>query len=312
MNIQVDHIDSRGNQNNRNFHLTRVGFAKHMAIAGQRYSPHLSKFFRTLGMFFHYSAYIQRNAFNNDRFSEPPIALSDPTEKNQFSNLAGKAIADFLSKRIDNSLYTVNYEAAMRILGHKIIGQRPDLIAFSRQSMFALEAKGRSQGNSGNMANHKAQSGTGPIPVNFSVACVSYDLYNQVKCNYHDPYNDNVPYDNTTLSATSRIYYSGLSEFLNEKFFEINDVEIQGEKFIEINLSYRTMERIFKDEIPPLRPFHYFELFEFYRPSLILPNDIRVFARDGITNEINPFNFEQSQKDNLYVDNDRVGLRIRR
>ena len=100
--------------------------------------------------------------------------------------------------------------------------------------------------------------------------------------------------------------------FLNEKFFEINNIEIQGEKFIEINLSYRTMERIFKDEIPRFRPFHYFELFEFYRLSLILPNNIREFAQKGITNELNPYNFEQSEKNTLYIDNDRVGLRIRR
>ncbi|MDN5201147.1 hypothetical protein QQ008_07235 [Fulvivirgaceae bacterium BMA10] len=205
----------------------------------------------------------------------------------------------------------MNYEAAMRILGHRMKGQRPDLIAFSRQSMFALEAKGRSQSNAGNMANHKNQSQTGPIPVNFSVACVSYDLYNQVKCNYHDPYNDNIPYDNTTLSATSRNYYSGLSEFLNEKFFEIGEVQIQGEMFIEIKLSHRTMERTFKDEIPPFRLFRYLELFELYRPSLILPNDIRLFAREGITNELSPFSFEETQKDNLYVDNDRIGLRIK-
>lgn len=311
MNIQVDHIDTNGNQHNKNFHLTRTAFAKHMAIAGQRYSPKLSKFFKTLGMFLHYSAYIQKNAFNNNRFSEPPIELSDPTEKNQFSNLAGKALADFLSKKIDKSLYTVNYEAAMRILGHKIKGQRPDLIAFSQNSVFALEAKGRSQGNSGNMTNHKNQSKTGSIPINFSVACVSYNLYNQVKCNYHDPYNDKIPYDNTTLSATSRIYYSGLFEFLNEKFFEINNIEIQGESFIEINLSYRAIEKIFKDEIPQFPPFHYFELFDFYRPSLILPNDIRRFSQEGITNEIKPFNYQLSEKDNLYIDNDRVGLRIK-
>ncbi len=312
MNIEIDHIDSRGDQQRINLQLARVGFAKHMAVAGQQYAPSLSKFFRTLGMFFHYSAYIQRDAFNNDCFSEPPAAFSDPTEKNQFSNLAGKAIADFLSKRIDNSLFTVNYEAAMRILGHRIIGPRPDLIAFSPQSMFALEAKGRSKTYPGNMVKHKNQSQTGPISVNFSVACVSYDLYNKVKCKYYDPYNDNVPYDNTTLRATSRIYYSGLSEFLNEKYFEINNIEIQGEPFFEVNLSYRTMERIFNTETPPFRPFHYFELFEYYRPTLILPNEIKIFAKDGITNEINPFNFEQSLKDNLYVDKDRVGLRIRR
>jgi len=274
------------------------------------YSPRLSKLFKILGMFFHYSNYIRRNAFKNDRFSEPPTVLSNPTEKSQFSNLAGKALADFLSKKIDNSLYTVNYEAVMKILRYKIKGQRPDLIAFSPQSMFALEAKGRS-GNSGNMANHKAQSRTGPICVDFSVACVSYNLYNKVKCNYHHSYNNSVPNKNKILEATSQIYYSDLSEFLNEKFFEISDVKIQGEKFIEIKLSYKNIGRIYKNEYPVFPRSFYFELFEFHRPSLILPGNIQLFAREGITNEIRPFNFEPSQEDNLYVDNDRVGLRIR-
>jgi len=35
MKIEVNHIDSQGNQSNKNFHLTRVGFAKYIAIAGQ-------------------------------------------------------------------------------------------------------------------------------------------------------------------------------------------------------------------------------------------------------------------------------------
>ncbi len=69
------------------------------------------------------------------------------------------------------------------------------------------------------MTTHKNQSTTGGIPVNFTVACVSYNLYNQVKCKYYDPYNDNIQFDFEGLKELTKIYYSGLSEFLNEKFF---------------------------------------------------------------------------------------------
>lgn len=122
MNIPVEYKDSAGTISNRTFNLTRLAFAKHMAIAGQGYAPRPQKLLRTIGVFFHYGYYIQSHDFyNNNCFSEPPIQLSDPTEKGQFSNLVGKAIADFLSKRIDNSLFTVNYEAKITIKE----GQRP-------------------------------------------------------------------------------------------------------------------------------------------------------------------------------------------
>src|SRR5918911_3787125 len=87
MNISVEHIDTAGTTHNRTFQMSRLAFVKHMAIAGQGYAPKLQKLLRSIGMFFHYSYYIQRQAFNNDRFSEPPVPLSDPTEKGQFSNL---------------------------------------------------------------------------------------------------------------------------------------------------------------------------------------------------------------------------------
>lgn len=215
----------------------------------------------------HYSYYMQRQAFNSDKFSKPPHALSDPTEKGQFSNLAGKAIADFLSKKIDNSLYTVNYEAAMRLQGHWLTGKRPDLIAYYPNSVFALEAKGRHQNNPGNMAIHKLQAQAGPINVNFSVACVSFNLFNQVTCNYHDPFNDNIQYDNVSLAALTRNYYKGLLEFLNQKFFEYREFEFQGERFYEIELFNRSFEKIFPDEFL-FTPFRHFEIIDFLDQDL--------------------------------------------
>lgn len=311
MNLTVEYRDATGIISNQTHNLTQIAFAKHLAIAGQGLSPRPQKLIRTLSMFFHYYYYMQRHAFNNNRFSEPPIELSDPTEKGQFSNLAGKAIADFLSKRIDQSIFTINYEAAMRLRNMPLNTRRPDLIAFNQNSMFAIEAKGYSSGYV-NMTTHKAQSQTGGLPVNFSVACVSYNLYNDVRCKYHDPYNDNVPYDKELLKKLTQQYYSGLAEFLNEKYFKYREIEIQGEKFYEVELLNGTFEKLFPGEFP-LKKFWSSEIIEFYRPRLILPNAIRDYKEEGITNEIQPFIFDtnKEQEKYLYIDNDRVGLQIR-
>ncbi|MGJ1335298.1 hypothetical protein [Sphingobacterium siyangense] len=312
MNISTHHIDSSGKSHNRNFRMSKLAFIKHLAIAGQAYSPSPQKLFRTIGMLLHYSHYMQSRAFNAGRFSEPPITLSDPTEKAQFSNLAGKAIADFLSKRIDNSLFTVNYESAMRIQGHKLKGQRPDLIAYTQNSIFAIEAKGRHQPNSGNMTVHKAQSQTGPIPVNFSIACVSYNLFNNVACNYHDPFIDNIEYDNTSLGILSRNYYKGILEFLNSDGFDFEETEIQGEKFYAVGLSRRNYEKFFFDWFP-FRGMWELEFFHFLKPKLIIPYRIREYSEVGISNHFTPFLFESNgQSDYIYIDNDRIGLSLSR
>jgi hypothetical protein len=311
MNIEVEYLDGNGNLSNRDYNISRLALTKHLAIAGQGFSQNPQKFMRTIGMFFHYSQYLKSRALNNDRFSEPPISLSDPTEKAQFSNIAGKAIADYLSKRIDNSLFTVNYEAAMRVNGMPVRGQRPDLLAFSQNSMFAIEAKGYS-GGFGDMTIHKNQSKTGGIPVNYSIASVSYDLYHKVKCNYHDPYNENVSYDNETLRKLTKHYYSGLAQFLDNKLFDNRIVTINNEDFFEVELSFRSYNEFDYDS--PFGPFWFEDIFHFFRPRLILPGNIREYAENGITNDLKPFAFENSNSENnyTYIDNDRIGLKMYR
>lgn len=309
MNIPVDYIDTGGIRHNLNFNISRLAFAKHLAIAGQGYAPRPNKLFRTLGMVLHYSYYLQRRSFYENHFSEPPFQLSDPTEKGQFSNLAGKAIADFLSKRINKSRLTVNYEAEMRLRGIPVAGPRPDLLAYSPTSTFAIEAKGYTAG-ARNMTNHKiqAQSGNHLIPVNFSIASISYNIYNSIRCNYHDPFNDNIQFNNEAFRNSTIQYYSGLKEFLNEKYFEVSEVSIGQEKFYEIGFSINQFEKLFRDSFP-FRPFIYNEIFDFHKPKLILPISIKEFAEKGISNEIKPFEYIQER--GLYIDNDRIGLRIR-
>lgn len=291
MNIEVEYSNNSNIQYKR-YEMSRAAFIKHFAIAGQGYAPKIKKLIRTFGIFLYYSPFMNLDDFNINRFSNPCSSIYDPTEKAHFSNLTGKAIADFLSKKIDNSIYTVNYEAAMKEKDLPITGGRPDLIAFtSCKKTFAIEAKGYS-GSSGNMSTHKKQSQTGKIPVDFSVACVSYDLYTKVKCKYYDPKNEKIEFDENLLKELTKSYYSGLLEFMEYGYDDI--IEIQKEKFYKIDL---------------------FNLYRSYSPFkgiyLILPLKIREYSRNGISTNVDPFLFEQNRdKESLYIDKDRIGILI--
>lgn len=311
MNIPVEYLDPHGNIHNRNYQLTRLAFTKHMAMAGQGYISNPSKLIQAIAIMIQYSAYMQRRPFYRDnRFSEPPPLFTDPTQKAQFSNLAGKAIADFLSKRIDNSLMTLGYEGLMRVKGHQINGPRPDLIAFTPNYTIAMEAKGKTSPYPGNMANHKAQAQSGPFTTNYSVACVSYNLYDRIQCKYHDPENDGAEYDLEALTALSKDYYGGLTGFLNDKSFNVGISEIQGENFYHVELSRRTIEKLFDEGMffDRFGPHH----FHFERFQLLLPEKIEQYAEQGLSRETKPFKLETTESDTryLYIDNDRVGLRF--
>lgn len=305
MRIEVEYIDQNTKKHNQTYKLTRLAFAKHLAIAGQAYAPTPAKLIRTLAMFFHYNYYMKRKDFYNNKFSEPPKELYDPTEKSQFSNLAGKAIADFLSKRIDKSIHTVNYEAAMRLRGIPLNGRRPDLLAFTKKTQFAIEAKGYSKG-CGNMSEHKAQSKSGGIPVNYSIACVSYHLYQRVQCNYHDPFNDNIPYDFNLLEQLTKSYYQGLSLFLDRKHFEYNEFEYKNERFYQVKLK----ADFFTKELFYRRLYPVDEVINCLQPSLILPIKIKEYASNGIPREFEPFIDDSETNYSIYIDNDHVGLKL--
>jgi hypothetical protein len=325
MKIAVSHRGKNRTISSKGFTLTRLAFIKHMAEAGQGFAPRAEKLLRTIGMFFHFSYYLQRGSFySNNCFSLPPNHLYDPTEQGQFSNLAGKAIADFLSKRIDNSLFTVGYEAAMNLMKIPIKGNRPDLIAFPNQSPpIAIEAKGYQVSNVTNesnngMSGHKKQAQSGPIKcVGYCVACVSYNLYghNGVQCKYYDPPNDNFKDDEGFLKKElSKNYYSGLQSFLD--YFKHEKKEYGKEKFYEIQFSdFKKTPAFFHEELFELEQSCIIDIYRFCfrRLWLILPGDIDKFAKEGISDDLKPFIFESTkEKDlnrNLYIDYDRVGLR---
>ena len=303
MKIEVEYFDKQGTISNITYNISKLGLIKHMAIAGQKYAPKIHKIGKTIGMFFQFSYYLQSNSLKHDKFSLPPDYLCDPTEKGQFSNIAGKAIADFLAKKIDNAIHTVNYEAAMKIKGMRITGSRPDLLAFTNKSTFAIEAKGFSRSSVNNMTVHKNQSKTGGILVNFTVASVSYNLYNQVKCKYFDPFNDNIPFDKELFAESTKKYYSGFIDFL--EFGDYKLVEYKDEKFYEVDLLSPYFMDIKHHDIC----FKHFicDLLR-YQIKIILPKNIEQYAKEGLNTNIEPFLFD-GDKD-IYIDNDRIGLKL--
>ena len=302
MNIEVEYIDNNGNKSNKNYYISKLGLVKHMAVSGQRYAPAPHKISRIMGMFFRFSYFLQSSFLKDNKFSQPPDILYDLTEKSHFSNIAGKAIADFLAKKIDNAIYSVNYEAAMKMKNMPIIGGRPDLLVFTNNSKFAIEAKGYCRKYVTDMHKHKHQSQSGRIPVNFTVACVSYNLYDQVRCNYHDPFNDDVEFDDELFVILTKKYYAGLLKFLS--YGEYTEVEFNREKFYEIDL----FSRYFK-EYGNIFGSSFVDLHHKKRLKLILPKDIENYALNGLNKDTEPFLFEGDEY--TYIDNDRVGLLLR-
>jgi hypothetical protein len=220
LRIDVEYIEGTGSISQRAERISFLGFLKHLAMAGQGYIPTVKEYTRVIGMLLHYIEYLSPTTFNNSHFSEPPPERRDPTEKGQFSNLVGKAFGDLLGKRISGAKVTFGYEAAMSVRGHKIGGGRPDLYCIGDGFQFSIEAKGYDAGHISqkDMIKHKDQSRRGPLAVNFTIASVAYNLYNTVRCKYHDPFNDTVHYNEKLNRRILQIYYRGIFEYIESLF----------------------------------------------------------------------------------------------
>jgi hypothetical protein len=291
MKIQVEYKDEKGTYHNLIETINNFGLLKHLAIAGQHYLPTLQEYIRIAGIFLRFIEYLDKTALSNSSFSEPPAIRRDPTEKAEFSTLVGKGIADFLSKKLSKAKVTHSYEAAMTLKGLKIKGKRPDLYCFGDKFQFAVEAKGYSKAyvNSKEMLIHKNQAVSGPLPVNFSIASVSYNLFNNVSCKYHDPFVNNIEYDNRLYMELNRIYYSGIFEYLDNDLFDIEEGELEGNHCF------------FIDILGSLIPFC---VSSSERICLILQTDFKRFLRG----ENVFFNDTIIQNENYYLDTDGIGF----
>lgn len=126
----------------------------------------------------------------------------------------------------------------MRKKGHKISGARPDFYCTTPTKQFSMEAKGYSVRtvSEAEMAKHKAQSQAGPIPVNFSVASVTYNIYDVLQCKFHDPVGDDIEFSHRENNELAKGYYRNLHEGLSE-YLTPDSIKYEGRQFDGYDIS---------------------------------------------------------------------------
>lgn len=293
MKIQVEYIDQQGTLTYPKLQIPLTGFLKHTAIAGQGDDfgllPSLA---RGIGAMLLYGRYIDTNWwFNFKGFRKTDLQFLDPTEQGDFSTLVGKGVADYLAKRLLDAKFTHTYEAAMYIAGHRLSGPRPDFYCTTRTQQFAMEAKGYADRSvsTTKMATHKLQSQAGPIPVHFSVASVTHNIYESLRCKFHDPVNKQTEFLENLNNTLAKQYYISLheqlSDYIEPSTFEYNDHRYESyniSPYLFIGRHNRSIEFVFDKRI------------------------IQSIERDNILKDEYDFVNEQG----LYLDSDGIGIRI--
>jgi hypothetical protein len=293
MKISVKYKDQQGSLEMRELRMSLPAFLKHAAIAGQ--GPMfgiLPSLARGLGVLMFYGRYIDAPRWSEwSGFRKADLQFTDPTEKADFSTLVGKALADFLAKQILGAKFTHTYEAAMRHKGLKISGARPDFYCTTPTQQFSIEAKGYSNRtvSEAKMAEHKAQSQAGPIPVNFSVASVAYNIYDILQCKFHDPVSEGIEFSYRENNELAKQYYrnlhAGLSEYLATHPVKYEDRQFDG---------YDISPYLFAGRRN--------------RPVTILV-DSRIMGnirRENILDD----EYARIDEDEIYVDVDGIGMRV--
>ncbi|MBR2091977.1 MAG: hypothetical protein IJ905_16940 [Fibrobacter sp.] len=275
-------------RNTQTYHISLAALIKHMGCVAQGRRNAFFNLKKAFGAMLYYSDYLFPA---KTCFSVPSNNMGDPTEKAQFSNIAGLAIADYLSKKINHAKFTIHYEAAMVQNGISISGSRPDLIAYCPHNIcLAIEAKGfsRPSVSLGDINKHKNQSRNihPQLGITNSYVSIAYNLYNQPKVYYIDPEFSNTFDNHTTLKYLSMQFYQSIldeTSHLNKKSC------ISG--FYKVLLS---------DEITNLCSKKIF---------LVLPEKIKDFANKGI-NDYSIFEKDVDMNNNFYIDNDYIGIQM--
>lgn len=213
MEYKLIHQDAAGKKTTSVDCISFLAFVKHATFAGinRQFFPRLP--FRYSGLFFEFAP----SFLWADHFRMLPELVNDPTETAYISNRIGRAFADYFAKKLYGARFTHSYECAMELKGYPISGERPDFYCDTLSKQFAVEAKGYSTQSISDsaMTKHKAQSKTGPLPVNFSAASVAYNLYKTPKIKFYDPEGDNVPYDDSLNLQLRDLYYRSILYFID-------------------------------------------------------------------------------------------------
>ena len=174
------------------------------------------------------------NNINTRGFIFPSGYLYDPTAKAQFSNLIGKALADYFFKKFFKNGITMNYEAMMKIKYGKVDSiSRPDLYGVSNFTVFSIEAKGYTRTTS-KKDEHKKQAKAGPLFKNYATASVTEKIYSNIHVDFYDPPQDGIELPCTEEEYTKAYYKNIVEDFYKTR--EIRRIKKYGEDFIILEI----------------------------------------------------------------------------
>lgn len=288
MILEVDYIDRRRIRAVVPVNISYLQFLKSFVVAGQGRMPTVTTWKEMFGNNFSYGRFFRTRFFRHFAFRAPAGDRYDPTAQGDFSTLVGKAFADILAKRLSGATLTFGYEAALKEAGHSLAGQRPDMFCVSPASTFAIEAKGFNDASVSDnaMRAHKVQASSGQLHADFHVACVSYNLYDQPKCKYHDPEGTGEESSRGFLHNLVQSYYEGWNTFLKMSMIQKDEVLFGGRRYHLISMILTVAG-------------------DYVEPHHLLLDCLAM--QSGLRGEVPPTGLTRNSA-NVFVDADGVGL----
>ncbi len=287
MNILLIQKDTLGvvTKSDRNITLPRL--LKSVGSAGELHPSAIRTVMGSLGFLAYYWDYWEFSPFTPFRLRSASMDRLDPTKMGQVSNIIGKALADRFARDISGAVFTHTYEAALAIRKMVHVGKRPDMYCDTLSKQFSMEAKGFSAAGLSDtaMSEHKLQAQSGPIPVHFAIASVSYGLYSRPKCKYYDPVFDGAEYEKELNSIMARLR---LAELISEIS---NDIRSES----SVNIGGSTYERYVITQEGG------------FKVSWLLDKRVRAFVSGDI------LSFEKTERlddEGLFIDSDGVGIEL--
>jgi hypothetical protein len=136
------------------------------------------------------------------------------------------------------------------------------------------------------MNKHKDQSKEGDLSVHFSIACVAYNLYDNLKINYYDPPNPNVEYNKELNNKLSRLYYDNILNSISNLFKDT------GEMYLDEYHTYKLNDILKSNKKFELLIYKY--IIKKYKENLVFLDNIK----------------QEENDENLYIDLDGIEFRI--
>lgn len=287
MRIDVSLVDLNGAKRRFTETVSRLKLLKHATFAGLgpnfAFVPMVAN---SIGVALQFGS---KFSVDSDHISRT-WSIKDPDDLRSMSRLIGRAIGDIFSKSHFGARFSLCYEHALVTNGLAAIGKSPDFycIESSGTKAFTVEAKGFSQRTIGpkQFANHKAQSSASQLPINYSVASVTYNIYRRIAARVEDPEFDSRPLDPLFCQSLIEGYFHAIHRRLSSCCDKPIDLRIKDQEYFEYDASMHFIENSQSE----------------FKVHFLVPRAPSISQRKvEITNERT-----------LYIDSDGIGVRLSR